>query len=390
MPADLTTPARNRALVAACLAGTALLAGCEKKAAPPPPMHQVGFITIHTQPVLRTTDLPGRTAAVVTSDIRPQVSGVILKRLFVEGGDVQAGQQLYQIDPAPYQAAYDSAVATMMHDKAQLATDQAQANRYRPLAAAQAVSAQAYENALATVKEDEANVASAKAAIETAQINVNYTKMYSPISGTIGASSVTPGALVTADQTTPLATVTQLDPIYVDLNESSTTWLRLKQEADSGQLETSADGSAKVTLTLEDGSTYSLPGKLQFAEVNVDQSTGTVLVRALFANPQHLLLPGMYVHAELEEGVNKDGILVPQQAVSHNTHGDATVLMLNAKNVVSEKIIQISGNVGNDWVVTGGLAPGDRVIVDGLQNATDGATVSPVDETAKFATNPAS
>ena len=238
--------------------------------------------------------------------------------------------------------------------------------------------------------EDEANVASAKANIESARINLQYTKMYSPISGTIGASSVTPGALVTADQTTALATVTQLDPIYVDLNESSTTWLRLKQEADSGQLETAPDGSAKVTLTLEDGSAYNLPGKLQFAEVNVDQSTGTVLVRALFPNPQHLLLPGMYVHAELQEGVNKNGILVPQQAVSHNTHGDATVLLLNSKNVVSEKIIQIDGNVGSDWVVTGGLKPGDRVIVDGLQNATDGATVSPVDETAQFASNPAS
>ncbi len=390
MPADLPYLARKRAAVAACLAGTVLLAGCEKKQAAPPPVPQVGFITIHTQPVLRTTELPGRTEAVVTADIRPQVSGVILQRLFVEGGDVKAGQQLYQIDPAPYQAVYDGAVATLMHDQAQLATDEAQARRYKPLAAAQAVSAQDYENALATVAEDEANVASAKANIESARINLQYTKMYSPISGTIGASSVTPGALVTADQTTALATVTQLDPIYVDLNESSTTWLRLKQEADSGQLETAPDGSAKVTLTLEDGSTYSLPGKLQFAEVNVDQSTGTVLVRALFPNPQHLLLPGMYVHAELQEGVNKNGILVPQQAVSHNTHGDATVLLLNSKNVVSEKIIQIDGNVGSDWVVTGGLKPGDRVIVDGLQNATDGATVSPVDETAQFASNPAS
>ncbi|MBU6420253.1 MAG: efflux RND transporter periplasmic adaptor subunit, partial [Proteobacteria bacterium] len=331
MPAPLRHIARKRVLAVSCLAGTALLVGCEKKQAPPPPPAQVGVITIHTQPVLRTTDLPGRTEAVVTSDIRPQVSGVILKRLFVEGGEVKAGQQLYQIDPAPYQAAYDSAVAALDHDQAQLATDQAQASRYKPLAAAQAVSQQVYDNAIATVKEDEANIASAKANIESARINLQYTKMYSPISGTIGASSVTPGALVTADQTTALATVTQLNPIYVDLNESSTTWLRLKQEADSGQLQTAADGSAKVTLTLEDGSTYRLPGKLQFSEVNVDQSTGTVLVRALFPNPQHLLLPGMYVHAELQEGVNKDGILVPQQAVSHNTHGDATVLLINSK-----------------------------------------------------------
>jgi membrane fusion protein (multidrug efflux system) len=347
-------------------------------------------ITIQAQPVLRTTDLPGRTSAVMTSGIIPQVSGVILKRLFVEGSDVQAGQQLYQIDPAPYQATYDSAVATLKRYEATLATDQAQATRYKPLAAAQAVSQQDYDNAVATVKEDEANIASAKASIESAQINLQYTKMFAPISGTIGASSVTPGALVTADQSTALATVTQLDPIYVDVNESTTTWLRLKQEMQSGQLQTSADGSAKVTLTLEDGSTYSLPGKLQFSEVNVDQTTGTVLVRAIFPNPDHLLLPGMYVHAELEEGVNKNGILVPQQAVSYNTHGDATVLVIDSQNVVSQKTITVSGNAGNDWIVTSGLQPGDKVIVDGLLNATPGKPVSPTDETAKYTTNAAS
>lgn len=390
MPAKNRHHARKRVLAASCLAGLSLLAGCDKKegaAAPPPP--PVGVVTIQTQPVLRTTDLSGRTSAVMTADIRPQVSGVILKRLFVEGSDVKAGQPLYQIDPAPYQATYDSAVATLKHDQAALATDQAQAERYKPLAAAQAVSQQDYDNAVAAVLEDEANIAAAKASIETARINLQYTKMFSPISGTIGASAVTPGALVTADQTTVLATVTQLDPIYVDLNESSTTWLRLKQEMDAGQLDTAADGAAKVTLTLEDGSTYSLPGKLQFAEVNVDQTTGTVLVRALFPNPQHLLLPGMYVHAELEEGVNKDGILVPQQAVSHNTHGDATVLVIDNKNVVSQKIIQVGANVGNDLVVTGGLQPGDRVIVDGLLNATVGQSVSPTDETAQYSTNAA-
>lgn len=391
MPANNRHHARKRILAASCLAGLSLLAGCGKKdaaSAPPPP--PVGVVTIQAQPVLRTTDLPGRTSAVMTADIRPQVSGVILKRLFVEGGDVQAGQQLYQIDPAPYQATYDSAVATLKHDQAQLTTDQAQATRYKPLAAAQAVSQQDYDNAVAAVQEDEANIASAKASIESAQINLQYTKMFSPISGTIGASSVTPGALVTADQTTVLATVTQLDPIYVDLNESSTTWLRLKQEMQAGQLETTADGSVKVTLTLEDGSTYSQPGKMQFSEVNVDQTTGTVLVRAIFPNPNHLLLPGMYVHAKLDEGVNKNGILVPQQAVSHNTHGDATVLVIDAKNIVSQKIITVSGNAGNDWIVTSGLQPGDKVIVDGLLNAMPGQPVSPTDETAKFSTNAAS
>ncbi len=375
----------NHLILGASLALVILVSGCDKKpaqqAAAPP---QVGIIVVKTQPVARTTDLPGRTTAVLTSEIRPQVSGVILKRLFVEGSDVKAGQPLYQIDPSTYQASYDSAVATLKHDQAALVTDQDKATRYKPLAAAQAVSQQDYDDARAAVLEDQANIASAKAQIEQAAINLQYTKMSAPIAGTIGASAVTPGALVTADQTTTLATITQLDPIYVDMNESATTWLRLKQEQDAGQLQTQSDGSAKVSLMLEDGSLYKLPGKLQFAEVNVDESTGTVLVRAVFPNPSHLLLPGMYVHAEIEEGVNKDGILVPEQAVSHNAHGDATVLLVNAKNMVSEQIIQTSTNLGNDWIVTGGLKAGDRVIVDGLQDATPGQTVSPVDETKSF------
>ncbi len=362
-----------------------LIAGCDKKTAqqaPPPP--QAGIIVIQSQPVARTTDLPGRTSAVLTSEIRPQVSGVILQRLFTEGSDVTAGQPLYQIDPASYQASYDSAEASLKHDEAALATDQAKAARYKPLAEAQAVSEQDYDDARAAALEDQANIASAKAQIEQAAINLQYTKMNAPISGTISASSVTPGALVTADQTTTLATITQLDPIYVDMNESSATWLRLKQEQQSGQLETSG-GATKVSLVLEDGSTYSLPGKLQFAEVNVDESTGTVLVRAIFPNPEHLLLPGMYVHAKLEEGVNKNGILVPQQAVSHNSHGDATVLLVNAKNIVSEQVIQTGTNIGNDWIVNGGLKPGDKVVVDGLQSAIPGHQVVPVDETNSFA-----
>jgi membrane fusion protein (multidrug efflux system) len=373
-------------MAAASLTTLLLAAGCGKKAPqPPPPPPQVGVIVVKTQPVARTTDLPGRTTAVLTSEIRPQVSGVILQRLFTEGSDVAAGQQLYQIDPSTYQASYDSAVASMKHDQAALATDQAKATRYKPLAEAQAVSQQDYDDARAATLEDQANIAAAKAQVEQAAINLQYTKMNAPISGTIGASSVTPGALVTADQTTTLATITQLDPIYVDMNESSSTWLRLKQEQDAGQLVTQSDGATKVSLMLEDGSTYALPGKLQFAEVNVDQSTGTVLVRAVFPNPKHLLLPGMYVHAELEEGVNKNGILVPQQAVSHNSHGDATVLLVNDKNIVAEQIIQTGANIGNDWVVNAGLKAGDKVVVDGLQSAIPGKPVDPSDETQSFA-----
>ncbi len=370
----------------ASLAALMLLSGCSKKQAPQavvPP--QVGVITVHTQPVARITDLPGRTAAMEISEVRPQVSGVILQRLFAEGSDVKAGQQLYQIDPAPYQATYDSAEASLKHAQAALVADQAEAERYKPLAAAQAVSEQDYDDAVAAALEDRANIASARAAIEQAEINLQYTKMYSPISGTIGASVITPGALVTADQTAVLATVTQLDPIYVDVNEPTAIWLRLKREQEAGQLETQSDGSAKVSLLLEDGSTYSLSGKLEMSDVNVDEMTGTVLVRVIFPNPNHLLLPGMYVHAEIEEGINKNGILIPQQAVSHDIHGDATVLLVTARNMVSQRVIQVSGNDGSNWIVTGGLQPGERVIVDGLQSAIPGQAVSPVDETQSFA-----
>jgi membrane fusion protein (multidrug efflux system) len=375
---------RNSAIASAGLA-LVLLAGCSKKqAAPAASLPQVGVITVHTQPVARITDLPGRTSAVLTAEIRPQVSGVILKRLFTEGSDVTAGQQLYQIDPSTYQASYNYDVATLKHAQAQLVADRAEAERYKPLAAAQAVSEQSYDDAVAATLEDQANIASAKASLDQAQINLQYTRMYAPISGTIGASSVTPGALVTADQPAVLSTVTQLDPIYVDVNEPTATWLRLKQEQEAGKLETQPDGSTKVSLLLEDGSTYSLSGKLEFSDVNVDEMTGTVLVRALFPNPNHLLLPGMYVHAQINEGVNRDGILIPQQAVSHDTHGDATVLLVDAKNMVSERVIQIGSNSGDDWIVTGGLQPGDRVIVDGLLNAAPGQTVSAVDETQSF------
>lgn len=379
MPAMNNTLAYSRVLAASCLAGLTLLAGCEKKQgnqAPPPP--EVSVITLQTQPVMRTTDLPGRTESVMTSEIRPQVSGVILRRLFVEGSEVSAGQQLYQIDPAVYKAAYDSAVATLQRNEATLATDQSLATRYKSLVAAQAISKQDYENAVAAVLEDKANIAAAKAQVESAQINLAYTKVFSPISGTIGASSVTPGALVTADQTTPLATVTQLNPIYVDVNEPINTWLRLKNEADSGQLEMAPDGSAKVTLQLGDGSTYALPGKMQFSEVNVDQTTGTVLVRALFPNPKHLLLPGMYVHAVIDEGMNKNSILVPQQAVSRDIRGDAVVMVVGNDNIVAQKVIETDQAVGTNWIVTSGLQPGDRVIVAGLAGLRPGEKVTPV------------
>ena len=360
-----------------------IISGCGKKAAPPAPAPpQVGFITITPQPVSWTTQLPGRTDAEMTADVRPQVSGIILKRLFTEGSDVTAGQQLYQIDPATYQASYDTALATLAYDQAALITARIKAERYKPLAAAQAISKQDYDDAVAGAGEAVANVASARASVEQAQINLNYTKVISPISGHIGASSVTPGALVTASQTTVLATVTQLDPIYVDVEEPSTLRLQLQVGFANGNMAKDANGDVPVALQLEDGSMYNFKGALQFTEVTEDESTGTVLLRATFPNPDHFLLPGMYVHAVLSQGVRQNGIVVPQQAVSHNTHGDATVILLGSGNKAVLQIIQTGAVVDNQWVVTSGLKAGDRVIIDGLTGLHPGATVTPVAEAA--------
>ena len=312
---DRRNPVRAAMLI--CMAVLPLvMVGCSRKPATPPAAPAVGVVTVHPTPVNRTTDLPGRTSAVLTASVRPQVNGVILKRLFTEGSDVTEGQQLYQIDPAPYQATYDSAVATLAHAEAALADANAKTARYKPLVAAQAVSKQDYDDAVASARESQADIASARAAVEQAQINLNYTKVRSPIAGRIGHSTVTPGALVTANQSQALATVIQLDPIYVDVNQPVTILLRLRWELAAGQVERADNGAAKVTLKLEDGTTYPMPGKLDFAEVNVNQGTGTVLVRATFPNPQRLLLPGMYVHAEIEEGVDRKGMLVPQQALA--------------------------------------------------------------------------
>jgi membrane fusion protein (multidrug efflux system) len=370
-----------------CAVLVIFLPGCGKKAAPPvPPPVAAGFITIKPQPVSWTTQLPGRTVAEMTADVRPQVSGLILQRLFTEGEEVKAGQQLYQIDPETYQASYDTARATLAYDEAALMTARIKSERYKPLAAAQAISQQDYDDAAAGAAEAVANVASARASVEQAQINLDYTKVLSPISGHIGASNVTPGALVTADQTTVLATVTQLNPIYVDVEEPSTMRLQLQQGFANGNLKKDANGDVPVGLELEDGSMYNLDGALQFAEVTVDESTGTVLLRATFRNPDHFLLPGMYVHAVLSQGVRQNGIVVPQQAVSHNTHGDATVLLVGAGNIVMLQIIQTSAVVGHQWVVTSGLKAGDRVIVDGLTGLDPGVTVTPVAEAAPVLT----
>jgi membrane fusion protein (multidrug efflux system) len=320
-------------------------------------------ITLHEQTVSLTTELPGRTVAYRVAEIRPQVSGLIQKRMFVEGSDVQVGQQLYQIDPALYQATYESATAAAASSKAQV-------ERYRPLAEVNAVSKQDFDNAVASA-------AQSKAAADTARINLVYTRLLAPISGRIGRSSVTEGALVTANQTTALATVQQLDPIYVDVTQPSSVLLRLKHELAAGQLVPAGSNQAEVHLRLEDGSRYGLPGKMQFAEVSVDETTGSVTLRALFSNPDKLLLPGMFVQEQIEEGRRTDALLVPQLAVSHNQKGDPTALVVGPDNKVELRTLVTERAIGNQWLVTGGLKPRERVIVEGLQFAKPGATVKP-------------
>lgn len=345
---------------------------------PPGSPPEVSVVTIASQRVELTTELPGRTSPYRIADVRPQVNGILLKRLFVEGDDVQEGQQLYQIDPALYQAAYDSALATQAHAKAELTTAKLLMERYKPLVAIHAVSKQDYDNAVASEQQAEADVASGEAAVETAHVNLIYTKVLSPLSGRTGRS-VTEGALVTSDQTTPLVTVQQLDPIYVDIPQSTTVLLRLRQEIAGGQIKVTGDNQAQVTLTLEDGSAYDQPGQLQFTEVTVDQTTGSVNLRAIFPNPKHLLLPGMFVTAHLSEGVKENGILVPQQGVTHNQRGEPTALVVDPDNKIELRILKTDRAIGDKWLVSNGLKAGDRVIVEGIQRVKPGSVAHPVE-----------
>lgn len=362
------------ALVAALSA-----AGCDgkppaKKAAAPQP---VDIVTLKAQAVPITTTLPGRIVAYRVAQVRPQVSGIIRKLAFVEGGDVKQGQQLYQIDPAPYQASYDSAKANLMNAKAALTAARLKAERYKPLAQYKAVSKLELADADAAAQQAAANVAAAGAALETASINLRYTKVLSPISGRTGRSSVTEGALVTSDQTTPLTTVQQLDPIYVDVTQPSNVLLRLEHEYAKGKLKQVGPQQAQVRLILDDDNTYASPGKLQFSEVTVDQNTGAVTLRAVFPNPHHLLLPGMFVHMRIQEGVSQDALLVPQRGVTHDSDGKATVLLVDKDNKVQRRSFETRRTIGDDWLVSDGLKAGDRVIVSGIQHVDPGDTVDP-------------
>lgn len=361
------------------LALSLLLTGCGKQksaAQTPTAPPEVGVLTIKPQRVALTTELPGRTAPHLIAEVRPQVGGIIQKRLFTEGGEVKAGQVLYQIDPATYQAAFASAKAAQARVEATLVSLRLTEERYRDLVKIKAVSQQDYDNAFAALKQAEADLALAKAAVETARINLAYTKVTAPISGRIGRSTVTDGALVTANQSAALATVQQLDSMYVDVTQTTADLLRLQQNLTKGIMKKSA--SAQVRLLLEDGSKYALPGALKFSEVTVDQSTGSVILRAVFPNPQQALLPGMFVRAVLEEGINENAILVPQRGVTRNPKGEAMVMAIGAEEKAEPRPIKVIRTVGDNWLVSEGLKTGDRVILEGLQKARPGTVVKAV------------
>ncbi|ECT2825022.1 multidrug efflux pump subunit AcrA [Salmonella enterica subsp. enterica serovar Kentucky] len=378
---------KNRGLtplaVVLMLSGSLALTGCDDKQDQQggQQMPEVGVVTLKTEPLQITTELPGRTVAYRIAEVRPQVSGIILKRNFVEGSDIEAGVSLYQIDPATYQATYDSAKGDLA--KAQAAANIAEltVKRYQKLLGTQYISKQEYDQALADAQQATAAVVAAKAAVETARINLAYTKVTSPISGRIGKSSVTEGALVQNGQGSALATVQQLDPIYVDVTQSSNDFLRLKQELANGSLK-QENGKAKVDLVTSDGIKFPQSGTLEFSDVTVDQSTGSITLRAIFPNPDHTLLPGMFVRARLQEGTKPTALLVPQQGVTRTPRGDATVLVVGADNKVETRQIVASQAIGDKWLVTDGLKAGDRVVVSGLQKVRPGAQVKVQEITA--------
>ena len=366
---------RRPLLTAAAMALAAFLSACGAKAPEEPdPPAAVGVVVARQEPVRLTVELSGRTSASLVSEVRPQVTGVIKARLFQEGAMVRAGQALYQIDPAPYRVALDSAKAALAQAQATAAAAKLKADRYRELAAINAVSRQDNDDAQAAAQAAAANVQAQRAAVQAARINLDYTRVVAPVSGRIGKSAVTPGALVTANQAAALATVQNLDTIYVDLTQSASELLKLRRAMAAGKLD--APQSARVQLILEDGSTYPTPGTLQFSDITVDPGTGSVGLRAVFPNPKGALLPGLYVRARLEQGVVTHGILTPQAAVSRDPKGGATVYVVDAAGKAQLRPITTDRTVGDKWLVTAGLKPGERVIVEGLQKVRPGAAVT--------------
>jgi membrane fusion protein (multidrug efflux system) len=380
----------NRAVnrVVKSLAVLIVLGGCvdAKQAPQAPAAPEVTVVTVHPQSVPVVTELPGRTSAYLVAQVRARVDGIVLKRAFTEGADVKDKQRLYQIDPAPYRAMLDNAIGVQQKMQATLESATALAERYKILLPGNGVAKQDYDNAISMQGQAAADLASAKAAVEQARINLGYTDVLSPITGRSGLSMVTPGAYVQASAATLMTTVQQIDPIYVDVSQSSLEGLQLRRDIASGRVKVSGADAAKVTLLLEDGTQYPLTGKLQFTDITVDPNTGSVTLRAVFPNPDYVLLPGMFVRARVEEGVNDQAMLVPQQGVTRNPQGQATALVVDAGNKVAQRTLQATRALGDKWVVVGGLSDGERVIVAGVQKVQPGATVRAVEANATATT----
>jgi membrane fusion protein (multidrug efflux system) len=367
--------------VFSALVGSVALTGCdqatEQSQASAPQAVPVGVLTLKSQALTLKKELPGRISAFQIAEIRPQVSGIVQSRLFVEGKEVKQGQALYQIDPATFEADLAASEASVARAEASIASSKSKASRYGELLKIKAVSQQDFDEADAAYKQANAELLTAKAQLKSAQINLDYSHVSSPISGQISKSSVTVGALVSANQSTALATVTQLDPIYIDLTQSSNELTQLKKAIASGRLGIDANSQKDVELIMEDGSAYSHKGTLQFSEVTVDPSTGSVTLRAKFPNPEKLLLPGMYARASIVEGVKADAILVPQRGVSRNSKGEPTAMVVSKDNTVESRVLKVDRTIGSDWLVTDGLSDGDKLIVEGLQKIRPGAPVNP-------------
>ena len=382
--------------LSAVLVGVLGPGGCERRPqSPPPPAAaaavDVATVTIAPQKVELTTELPGRTCAYLVAEIRPQVNGLIQKRLFTEGSDVKAGDVLYQIDPAPFQAAFNTAEAALGRSQASVPSIRARVERYKGLLDDRAVSRQDYDDATSALNQAEADIQYWKASAEMARINLGYTRVTAPISGRIGRSTVTDGALVAAYQPVALSTIQQLDPIYVDVPQSTAELLRLNRRLQDGRLNQNGTNQNKVKLLLEDGTAYSQEGTLQFRDVTVDPTTGSSILRIIFPNPNGVLLPGMYVRAVVKEGVHDQALLVPQQAVSRDPKGNPVALIVGAEEKVQQRSLTLDRAIGNQWLISSGLASGDRVIVEGMQKVRPGGTVkvAPPDAGRKDGAKPA-
>jgi len=371
----ISKPVKSNVVLVVLLAGLLLTTCNRHQETAPPRIPEVAVVVVRPQRVVLTTELPGRTSPFRVAEIRPQVSGCILKRLFKEGSNVKAGQILYQIDPAPFQAALDNAKAALARAEANLPAIRLRVERYRKLLPSKAISQQDYDEAVAALKQAQAEIRYWKAQVKTAQINLGYTRVTAPISGRIGKSNVTEGAIVTAYQPTPLATIHQLDPIYVDVPQSTAELLRLRRRLEEGNLHRGGVDRARVKLILEDGTVYPHEGTLQFRDVKVDPTTGSVILRMIFPNPEGVLLPGMFVRAVIKEGVKEDAILVPQQAVMRTPKGAPYVLVVGPNDKVERRMLQLDRAIGDKWLVVTGISAGDRVIVEGLQFVRPGMPV---------------